>query len=129
MEDGHIVGFEEVGGVLGGPGVDGASCVAYLVVCDQVDCAADLVVRGFAEAEAFHYDSLGADCGISMDLYVEDSFFAEEVLLGAGFAHGDWVLGLEVGGVVDHGDFELFLPVGFGGALRDVGDDVIDGVG
>jgi hypothetical protein len=87
VEDGGLIGFEEVRCIFGRSRVNGTGSVADLVVGDDVDGAIDVEVRSFSEAEGFADDPLGAYSCVSMDLDIQDLIVAIELLLGMGFPH------------------------------------------
>ena len=88
MEDGGVDHFGDVGAVGAGPGAIGRGCETDLVVDDDVDGAADVVVFQALHLECLHDNTLSSKRGITVDLdrdYLLPVFVfpTKEVLLGA----------------------------------------------
>lgn len=88
----------------------------------------DVEVGSFGEAKGLGNDALSANGGVSVNLHIDNLILAVEQYFGPRFTHRDWVLSLQMRGVMDERNLNLFIAVLLLDTVSHMRSNVIDDV-
>lgn len=91
-----------------------------------MDGAVNVEFGHFPQDKWLVNDSLCADGGIPVDLYVQDLVVTMQMLLGPRLSHGNGILRFQMRRIMDHSHFNILPIVVLENTLRDMRSGIIN---